>query len=166
MIISNRKGTHTLPPFTVKTKRQRIVPLSPGTIDLLTQLQEQAPEKVPYAFLTRERYERVRRKWAEIGEEDELWKNRWLSNNVPRDFKKHCQKAGIKLTGKLCIHGLRKNASQNLADAGLPVNVVQAILGHSNPRTTLQYYSQVDEYHRRQVAQAVDSRRQGTIERE
>ncbi|MHC4192503.1 MAG: hypothetical protein ACYSUB_23045, partial [Planctomycetota bacterium] len=45
------------------------------------------------------------------------------------------------------------------ADAGLPVNVVQKILGHSNPRTTLKYYSQVDAYHHRQVAQAVDKRR-------
>lgn len=159
MIISNRKGTHTLPPFKVKTKRQRIVPLSPGTIDFLTQLQEKAPEKVPYIFLTRERYERVKKKWEEIGEKDKLWKNRWLTNNVLRDFKKHCQKAGIKLVGKLCIHGLRKNAGQTFADAGLPVNVVQKILGHSNPRTTLKYYSQVDAYHHRQVAQAVDKRR-------
>jgi len=44
-------------------------------------------------------------------------------------------------------------------DAGLPVNVVQKILGYSNPRTTLKYYSQVDAYHHRQVAQAVDKRR-------
>jgi len=38
MIISNRQGTDVLPPFKGKTKRQRVVPLSPGTIDLLTKL--------------------------------------------------------------------------------------------------------------------------------
>jgi integrase len=41
--------------------------------------------------------------------------------------------------------------------------VVQKILGHSNPRTTLQYYSQAAPYHHKQVAQAVDKRHFGTI---
>lgn len=51
------RKTIGLPPFKVKTKKQRVVPLSAGTIDLLTQLQAESPEKVPYVFLTQKRYE-------------------------------------------------------------------------------------------------------------
>lgn len=168
MIISDRKGRTDLPPFRLKTRKgkvkQRVVPLSPGTIDLLTQLQAEAPEGVPFAFLPRKRYERVLQRWDEIGHKDKLWKNRWLANNVLRDFKEHCRKAGIKPNGQLCLHTLRKNSNQNLLDAGLPLKVVQHILGHSNPETTLKYYSQVDQYHLEQVRQVVDNRRSDTKE--
>jgi len=166
MIISDRKGRPDLPPFRLKTRkgkiRRRLVPLSPGTIDLLTQLQSEAWEGVPYVFLTRERYERVKQRWDQIGRKDKLWKNHWLCNNVLRDFKLHCRKAGIKPNGQLCLHTLRKNTAQTLANAGLPLKVIQYILGHSNPQTTLKYYSQVDQHHLEQVKRAVDKRRSGT----
>ena len=161
MVISNREATTDLPPFKVKTRRQRVIPLSPGTIDLLTELQADAPEGVPYVFLTKERYERVKARWRQLRSQGKPWKNRYLTNNVLRDFKAHCRKAGIKPAGTLCLHTLRKNAGQTLADARLPVNVVQAILGHSDPRTTLQYYSQVDPYHHKQVTKALTQRRFG-----
>jgi len=163
MIICDRKGRPDLPPFRLKSRKgtikQRLVPLSPGTIDLLTQLQAEAPEGVPYVFLTRERYERVKKRWDKIGHKDKLWKNTWLANNLLRNFKVHCRNAGIKPDGQLCLHTLRKNTAQNLADAGLPLNVVQYILGHSRPETTSKYYSQVDEHHYEQVRQAIDKRR-------
>lgn len=168
MIISDRKGRPDLPPFRLKTRkgkiRQRLVPLSPGAIGLLTRLQGEASEGVPYVFLTRERYERVKQRWDQIGHKDKLWKNHWLCNNVLRDFKLHCRKAGIKpkLNEQLCLHTLRKNTAQTLANAGLPVRVLQHILGHSNPQTTLKYYSQVDPHHLEQVKRVVDKRRSGT----
>jgi len=162
MIISNRKGHPDLPSFRLKTRKgvnkQRKVPLSPGTIDLLTELQSEAPEGVPYVFLTQERYERVLKRWDQIGHKDKLWKKHWLCNNVLRDFKLHCQKAGIKLRGKLTIHALRKNTGQTLGNAGLPLKVAQQILGHSNSETTLKYYSQVDPHHLGQVKQIFENR--------
>lgn len=168
MIISDRKGRPDLPSFRLKTRKgkikHRLVPLSPGTIDLLTQLQAEAPEGVPYVFLTSQRYERVKQKWDEIGHKDKLWKNRWLANNVLRDFKEHCRKAGIKPNGQLCLHTLKKNTGQNLADAGLPLKVVQYILGHSKSETTIKYYSQVDQHHLERVRQVVDNRRSNTNE--
>lgn len=159
MIISNREGTDTLPPFKIKTHKQRVVPLSEGTVDMLTRLQDEAPEKVPFVFLTEERYELVKAKWLRIQEEGKPWKNRWLVNHVLRDFKQHCHRAGIEPVGQLCLHTLRKNTGQNLADARLPVNVVQAMLGHSDSRTTLKYYSQVDSHHLKQVVKAIEKRR-------
>jgi len=158
MVISNREATDDLPPFKVKSRRERSIPLSNGTLDLLTQLQAEAPEGVPYVFLTEPRYEQVKKKWHKIRAEGKPWKNRWLLSNVLRNFKKHCHRAGIKPTGTLTVHSLRKNAGQDLADAGLPLNVVQAILGHSDPSTTLRHYSQVDQHHMKQVAKAIDGR--------
>jgi len=159
MIISNREVTNGMPPFTIKAKKERTVPLSEGTIALLAQLREQAPEGVPYVFLTPTRYERVKQKWRSLRDQGKAWDDKYLTNDVCRNFKNHCHKAGIKPEGKLSIHTLRKNAGQNLADAGLPVNVVQTILGHSNPRTTLKYYSQVDAYHHKQITKSVEDRR-------
>lgn len=163
MIICDRKGRPDLPSFRLKTRKgkvkQRVIPLSPGTIDILTQLQTEAPEGVPYVFLARKRYERIKKRWDKIGHKDKLWKNAWLSNNVLRSFKVHCRNAGIKPTGQLCIHTLRKNTGQNLADAGLPLIVVQKILGHSRPETTLKFYNQMDPHHLEQVRRAVDKRR-------
>jgi len=78
--------------------------------------------------------------------------------NVLRNFKKHCKRAGIKPVGKLTIHSLRKNAGQHFADAGLPLNVVQALLGHRDLRTTIKYYSQVDAYHHKLVVRSIDRR--------
>lgn len=163
MIICDRKGRPDLPPFRLKTRKGKIkrreVPLSPGTVALLTKLHAEAPENVPYVFLTRERYERVKQRWDNIGHKDKLWKNAWISNNVLRNFKVHCRNAGIKPTGRLCLHTLRKNAGQNLADAGLPLNVTQKILGHSRTETTVKFYSQVDPHHFEQIRRAVDKRR-------
>ena len=170
MIICDRKGRPDLPPFRLKTRKGKVkrreAPLSPGTIDLLTQLQAEAPEGVPYVFLTPKRYERILQRWDNVGHKDALWKNQWLSNNVLRNFKGHCRKAGIKPKGQLCLHTLRKNASQNFADAGLPSNVTQAILGHSRPETTAKYYSQVDKHHLEQARRAVDKRRKQGIKKQ
>jgi integrase len=127
-------------------------------------LQAEAPEGVPYVFLTKQRYERVLKRWESIGHKEKLWKSRWLTNNVLRDFKQHCRKAGIKPTGQLCLHTLRKNTGQNLADAGLPLNVVQKILGHSDPGTTARFYQQVDAHHLNEIRRAVDKRRAKKVE--
>jgi integrase len=67
----------------------------------------------------------------------------------------HYHRAGIKPAGKLTVHTLRKCCGQNWADAGLPINVVQKLMGHSKPETTLEFYSQVDEHHERKAADAI-----------
>jgi len=143
-----------MPPFHVKDHEARSIPLNAHTIDLLTQLQAKAPEGVPCILLDRERYERVRRKWQQLRKEGKPWRTRFMANNILRDFKSHCKRAGIKPTGKLTIHTLRKSAGQNWADY-MPMNVVKELMGHSKAETTLEYYNQVDRDHEKKAARVI-----------
>jgi integrase len=75
-------------------------------------------------------------------------------NNVLRNFKAYCKRAGIKPVGKLTVHTLRKNAGQNWADY-LPMNVVKELMGHSNISTTAEFYNQVDRDHELKAARVI-----------
>jgi integrase len=114
---------------------------------------------VPFVLLTKERYERVKKKWRQMCEQGKPWKNRHLINNVLRHFKAYPKRAGIKPVGKLTVHTLRKNAGQNWADH-LPMNVVKELMGHSNIATTAEFYNQVDRDHEMKVARVI----QGLLE--
>lgn len=155
LIIANREGTADTPPFYIKDHEARRIPLPKHTIDLLAEWQAQAPEGVPYILLTRERYERVKAKWQRLCKEGKPWQNRFIINNVLRNFKVHCKRAGIKPVGKLTIHTLRKCAAQNWAD-NLPMNVVKELMGHSDIATTQRYYNQVDADHEAKAARVID----------
>jgi integrase len=163
LIIADREGTVSTPPFHVKDHEARSIPLPAHTIDFLTQLQSQATEGIPYILLEKERYERVKSKWQELRKERKPWLNRYMVNNVLRDFKSHCKRAGIKPVGKLTIHTLRKSAGQNWADH-LPMNVVKELMGHSKAETTLEYYSQVDKDHEKKAAQVLQNMLEGENE--
>ncbi len=154
LIISNREGTTDMPSFNVKDHESRRIPLPSHTIDLLTEWQTQAPEGIPYILLTKERYERVKVIWHRLQRENKPWRNRYLSNNTLREFKRHCKRAGIKPVGKLTIHTLRKSCGQNWADH-LPMSVVKELMGHSKVETTLEYYNQVDKDHEEKAARVV-----------
>lgn len=154
VIVSNRQGSTAMPPFRVKDHESRQIPLPTHTIDLLTQWQAKAPEGVPYILLTKDRYERIRAKWQQLAKERKPWRNRYMVNNVLRDFKKHCKRAGIKPTGKLTIHTLRKSCGQNWADH-LPMNVVKELMGHSSIATTQEFYTQVDRDHELKAARVI-----------
>ena len=154
LIISNREGTDAMPPFSVKDHEARCIPLPPHTIDILTRWQAQAPEGVPYILLDEERYERVRARWHQLRDRGKPWRNRYMVNNVNRDFKRHCRRAGIKPVGRLTIHTLRKSCGQNWADH-LPMNVVKELMGHSHIATTQEFYTQVDKDHEAKAAQAI-----------
>lgn len=154
LIISDREGTTTMPPFHVKDHQARSIPLPAHTIDLLTQWQAKAPEGVPYILLDKERYGLIRKKWQQLKKECKPWFNRYMVNNVLRDFKSHYKRAGIKPVGKLTIHTLWKSAGQNWADY-LPMNVVKELMGHSKAETTLEYYNQVDKDHEKKAARVI-----------
>jgi len=154
LIISNREGTADIPPFHVKDHEARRIPLPAHTIDFLTQWQDQAPEGVPYVLLNKERYQRIKVKWQKLQRERKPWRNRYMVNNVLREFKRHCKRAGIKPVGKLTVHTLRKNCGQNWANY-LPMNVVKELMGHSKAETTLKYYNQVDKDHEQKAARVI-----------
>lgn len=105
----------------------------------------------------------LEKKWRQLKTEGKPWFNRYMINNVLRDFKSHYTRAGIKAVGKLIIHTLRKSAGQNWADY-LPMNVVKELMGHSKAETTLEYYSQVDKDHEKKAAQVLQNMLEGENE--
>jgi len=145
-----------MPPFHIKDHEARRIPLPAHTVDLLTQYHAQAPEGVPYILLDKDRYERVKAKWRKLREQRRPWRNRYMVNNVLRDFKSHFKRAGIKPVGKLTIHTLRKSCGQNWADY-LPMNVVKELMGHSNIATTAEFYNQIDSDHEAKAARVIQN---------
>ena len=59
-----------------------------------------------------------------------------LVNNVLRRFKTICRRAGV---GPYTIHDLRRSCITNWAQH-LPIHVVQQLAGHSDIKTTQQFY--------------------------
>jgi len=154
--VENRSSTETMPPFYVKDYEARRIPLPKHTLDILTQLQAEAPEKIPYAVLSEKQHKTMTAKWQERQRQKQDWKNQDMVNNVGREFKRHIKWAGIKPTGTLSIHTLRKSCIQNWANE-LPINVTKELAGHSSIVTTQKYYLQVDEYHRVKAAAVIDA---------
>ena len=86
--------------------------------------------------------------------DDLPWKNRYVINNVLRNFKGHVKRAGLKPIGKFTVHTLRKCTGQNWADY-LSMNVVKALMDHSNISTTAEFYNIVDRDHEKKAAKVV-----------
>ena len=154
LIIQNRVGTPDMPPFDLKDYEQRQIPLPEHTINLLLEWQGEAPENVPFILLTRERYERVLKRWDGLQKTKKPWRNRYMVNNVNRDFKSHYRRAGIKPVGAFTIHTLRKCCGGNWAER-LPMHVVKELMGHSTIATTQEFYLQVDDDHRAKAAESI-----------
>ena len=140
--IFNRPGTKEIPPFHIKDYECRSVPIPKWVVDSLTSWQSEAEEGCPFVFLTENRWQVVKEKWQHfrrIGKEDD-WENDMLLNNVLRDFKKHCNLAGIKTNDKLTVHCLRKSYATNLANIGTPAQTLKKLMGHSSIQTTMEFY--------------------------
>ena len=60
--------------------------------------------------------------------------NIWI--NPCRYLKKICEKAQIKYIG---FHGIRHSVGTDLAQKGIPINVIQSVMAHSDIRTTMKY---------------------------
>ena len=58
-------------------------------------------------------------------------------NALDRAFQAACRAAGVQCT----LHGLRHTMASIGANAGVPMRVLQTILGHSNYTTTARYYT-------------------------
>ena len=110
---------------------ERSVPMPRTVIDILVKLHEKSETNNPFVFLSKERFERVQKKWSEKRELGIAgdWVNRNLVNNSLRNFKVHCRNAGIKTREKLNLHCLRKSYATNLANAGTPVHTFDEIDG-------------------------------------
>ena len=82
MLIHNREGSSTMPPFVVKDKEARYVQLPTETLNLLSTYQQEAPEGVPYILPTKERYDLILEKWHRCQKRGKQWESRSMMNNV------------------------------------------------------------------------------------
>ena len=106
--------------WTPKDKDMRLIPVPKEAINVLVELQASAEEGQAYVF--------VNRKGKQIRQQ-----NTW------RDFQVIRRRAGVPMCS---LHNLRKSYCTNLAGS-IPMHVVQELAGHSDIRTTRQYYVKV-----------------------
>jgi integrase len=76
--------------------------------------------------------------------------------NITRDFKKVLKRAG--LPASIRFHDLRHATASFLEAKGVPAVVAQAILGHSDIRTTLQVYTHTQDDEIRAALEAINQR--------
>ncbi|MFC1792940.1 tyrosine-type recombinase/integrase [Planctomycetota bacterium] len=79
-----------------------------------------------------------------------------MQNNTINTFKRHAVWAGIKPTGSLTLHSLRKSCITNWANEINNPEVVRCLAGHSDIKTTMQYYSAVTKKQRDKAARAIN----------
>ena len=76
------------------------------------------------------------------------------SNLVGRSFKPVLKRAGVT---KITFHGLRHSCASLLGSQGVPIKVIQEMLGHSSITVTMDVYSHVLPDMQQQAASAMDS---------
>jgi len=152
--LDNRAATDKEPEFLLKDYERRSITLPSSTIEMLENFEALSP----YVVMTKDKYERLLKKWSAYQEAGRAW--RWTDSlyNAGREFARHWKNAGIEVEPdkKLSIHTLRKSCIQNWAD-GLPMNVTKELAGHSSIATTVKYYTKVDAYHRAKAATTIDN---------
>jgi len=79
-----------------------------------------------------------------------------VANNVLRNFRVTCRRAGLKVDTILTLHCLRKSYAQNLADNGTPISTLKSLMGHSDIQTTSEFYLQSTDANEQRACQALD----------
>ena len=130
--VAAKKGTDNILEWELKSRKNRVVPVSDESTQLLANIQAQAPEGHPYVFISPERLILIRHrrrigKWNPTSE---------TVNNLIRDFNVIRCRARI---DKCTPHDLRRSAITNWAKE-LPIQIVQQLAGHSDISTTRKYY--------------------------
>jgi len=140
--------TANTPPFKVKGKGSiRTIPIPDETVELLDELKvENLSEQTEYVVYDRRQEYMMREKWKAYRKAGRPWCNRDFKNNVLKRFKHHIELADINPKGKkLTIHILRKNGITNWVMDNRNPKVVQIWAGHTDLKTTLEFYSLVTE---------------------
>jgi len=110
----------------------RVVPMTDETVQLFTQMQLEATEKSPYIFISPKRLSRIMQR-KKIGK----WNSRSeIINNMREDFQSIRCLPGL---ARFTLNDLRRSAITNWAQR-LQIQVVQKLAGHSDMKTTQQYY--------------------------
>ncbi|MBN2138448.1 MAG: site-specific integrase [Sedimentisphaerales bacterium] len=130
--VSAKKDAEDILEWEPKNRRNRIVPMSDESSQLLVNIQAEAPEGHPYVLVSPERLERIKER-RKIGE----WNPRSaVVNNLTRDFNVIRRRANV---AECTLHDFRRSAITNWAQRS-PIQVVQTLAGHSNIATTRKYY--------------------------
>ncbi len=130
--IAVKKESQKLLAWDPKSRRNRVVPMSDESAQLLADSQLKAKEGFPYIFISLQRLKRIRER-QEVG----TWTPRsQIVNNLDRDFRILRCKAGV---DECEVHDLRRSAITNWVKK-LPIQVVQQLAGHSDISTTRKYY--------------------------
>ena len=133
--VTRRDANGLVQAWTPKDHELRSIPLPKQAIDLLARWQTIAPEQCPYAFMDQGRWDYYRQQIQE-----KAWRaGQDLTNNVLRRFQTICRQAGV---GPYTVHDLRRSCITNWAKE-LPIHVVQQLAGHSDIKTTQQFYLSV-----------------------
>ena len=126
-----------------KDKDARSVPLDTETLALLRRLQAKAAPGDPYLFVPERRWRQAialqsAGKWRPDAELVCGKRKRWL---------KIVDESGIKADddNPLVFYSLRKTCCCDMLTGGVPTHEVQALMGHSNIKTTLTWYSKVNK---------------------
>jgi integrase len=130
--VAAKKESQKLVEWDPKSRRNRVVPMSDESAQLLADSQLEAKEGFPYIFISPQRLKRIRER-QKIG----TWTPRsQIVNNLDRDFRVLRCKASV---DECVVHDLRRSAITNWAKK-LPIQVVQQLAGHSDISTTRKYY--------------------------
>lgn len=158
VVILNRPPTTDYPPFYVKDRESRQVRIPQRCLELLIDLRDYnaMTDQTPYVVLDRRQYETMAAKWQRYQTGKREWQNHDTANNTLTTFKRHVKWAGIAPQGSLSLHVLRKCCITNWANHINNPEVVRKLAGHSDIKTTMQYYSKVTEEQRRKAAEVTD----------
>jgi integrase len=133
--VARKDASGLVQAWTPKDHEMRSIPLPEQAVNLLTQWQSAAPVGCPYVFMDHGR-------WAYYRQEVQA--GRWragqdLVNNMLRKYRTICRRAGVE---PYTIHDLRRSCITNWARK-LPIHVAQQLAGHSDIKTTQQFYLSV-----------------------
>lgn len=127
-----------------KTGEERTVPLLPRVLALLAELKREQQEKfgavlMPKAFIfssTADPYKPV------YPTAPTMWQRRFTErHNLP----------------KVSPHDLRHTAASLALESGANLKEIQQLLGHADPKTTMQFYSGLTEEAQRRTVQGIES---------
>jgi len=157
--IESRPATLLNPPFVVKDKEARTIPVPKHCVDLLIDLKSynDMTEQTPYVVLNEQQYKTVVAKWEARQKQKKSWFNRDMQNNTLTTFKRHLRWAGVTPDDTLSIQTLRKCCITNWANNITNPEVVRVLAGHADLKTTMQYYCQVDKEQKAKAAAVIDN---------
>jgi len=128
--------------WSIKDYEDRKVPCPKALADHLASVIAELPPGQPYVSLTPKRYRRCQQIRTEGNWTYELSTTPDMNFNKP--WQRICRAAGVE---NKTFHGLRATCITFWLQAGVPVQEVRALAGHSDVETTMRYYAAIRSDH-------------------